>query len=294
MKGITLFIFGGVAEMSEEPPSARDEFNIAIVGPVSSFGMAAVFYGLSRIAQNAGWPVTVGGVMGYLALINVYLALFNLVPAFPLDGGRVLRAALWAWKKNLRWATRVASAIGQGFGVLLIVMGVARLFTGFFIGGMWLFLIGLFIRSAAKMSYQQLLLRRALEGDSLERFMNRDPVTVSPETRLDRLVDAYIYHYHHKLFPVVGDDRLMGCITTRQVKDIPRDQWRGTTVGELAAACSDENTIDPGTDAVKALARMHRNKAGRLMVVKDGRLVGIIALKDLLHFLSMKIELEGT
>jgi CBS domain-containing protein len=236
--------------------------------------------------------MAVNGVMAYLGLINVFLALFNLVPAFPLDGGRVLRAALWAWKNNLRWATRVASAIGEGFGILLIVWGVMRVLNGFFIGGMWFFLIGLFIRSAAKMSYRQLLLRRALEGESLDRFMNRDPVTVSPETNLDRLVDAYIYRYHHKLFPVVADDRLIGCITTRQVKEIPRDQWRQTTVGELAADCSDENTIEPGSDAVKALARMHRNNTGRLMVVRDNRLIGIITLKDLLNFLSMKVELE--
>lgn len=157
---------------------------------------------------------------------------------------------------------------------------------------MWFFLIGLFIRNAAKMSYRQLLLRRELEGESLDRFMNRDPVTVSPGTSLDRLVEAYIYRYHHKLFPVVADDRLIGCITTRQVKETPRDQWRQTTVGELAAACSDENTIEPGSEAVKALARMHRNNTGRLMVVRDNRLMGIIALKDLLNFLSMKVELE--
>jgi len=292
MKGITLFIFGGVAEMNAEPRSARDEFLIAVVGPISSFVMAAIFYGLNRLGQTAGWPTTIGGVMGYLGMINVILAVFNLVPAFPLDGGRILRAALWAWKGNLRWATRLASQFGEGFGLLLIALGVLRVLVGYFVGGMWFFLIGLFIRNAAKMSYQQLLTRRTLEGESLQRFMNQDPVTVSPETSVTQLVEDYIYRYHHKLFPVVDGNRLIGCITTRQVKQIPRDRWSETTVGEAAEKCSDENTIEPETDAVKALARMHRNSAGRLMEVKDGRLLGIIALKDLLNFLSMKIELE--
>jgi CBS domain-containing protein len=292
MEGITLFIFGGVAEMHDEPPSASDEFLIAVVGPLSSFAMAAVFYGLYRLGNTAGWATAVTGVMGYLGLINLILAVFNLIPAFPLDGGRMLRAALWGWKGNLKHATRLASRIGQGFGILLIMLGVVRVLNGFFIGGMWFFLIGMFIQNAAKMSYQQLLTRRALEGEALERFMNRDPITVTSDTRLDDLVEDYIYRYHHKLYPVVDGDRLTGCITTRQVKAVPRDRWAGTTVGEVAEACSDENTIRPGADAVEALSRMHRNSAGRLMVVEDGHLEGIIALKDLLQFLSMRIELE--
>ncbi|MGW8187067.1 MAG: site-2 protease family protein [Desulfobacterales bacterium] len=292
MKGITLFIFGGVAEMTEEPPSARNEFLIAVVGPISSFVMAAIFYAFNRLGETAGWPTAISGIMGYLGMINVVLAVFNLVPAFPLDGGRILRAALWAWKGNLRWATRIASLFGEGFGLVLIALGVLRVLSGLFVGGMWFFLIGLFIRSAAKMSYQQLLTRRALEGESLQRFMNRDPVTVSPAISLDHLVEDYIYRYHHKLFPVVDGDRLLGCVTTRQVKEVPRDQWSRKIVAELVQECSDENTIAPETDAVAALASMHRNRAGRLMVVEGDRLLGIIALKDLLDFLSMKIELE--
>lgn len=292
MQGITLFIFGGVAEMNDEPASAGDEFAIAVVGPLSSFAMAAVFYGLYRLGNAAGWATAVTGVMGYLGMINLFLAVFNLVPAFPLDGGRMLRAALWGWKGNLKRATRIASRIGEGFGILLIAVGVLRVLNGLFIGGMWFFLIGLFIQNAAKMSYQQLLTRRALEGEALARFMNRNPVTVTPDITLERLVEEFIYRYHHKLYPVVDGDRLVGCITTRQVKETPRDRWPQTTVGELSQGCSAENTISPGTDAVEALARMHRNGAGRLMVVEGNRLQGIIALKDLLHFLSMKIELE--
>ena len=163
---------------------------------------------------------------------------------------------------------------------------------GNFIGGMWLGLIGLFIHGAAKMSYQQLITRKALEGEPLKRFMQTDPVTVPDSLTVEKLVEDYIYRYHFKLFPVVDSNKLRGCITTKKVKEIPRDQWGKKTVGEVADPCSAENTIDPESDAVKALSAMRRNNASRLMVVKNDQLVGIIALKDMLEFLSLKVELD--
>lgn len=293
MKGITLFIFGGVAQMDEEPPSARDEFFIAIVGPVSSILIGVVFFGFFYLGSRIGWHPALNGVLGYLAMINGLLAAFNLVPAFPLDGGRVLRSILWKVKGNLRWATRIASHVGVGFGVFLIVLGLFRVLAGNFIGGMWFFLIGMFIQSAAKMSYQQLVTRKALEGEPLKRFMKSDPVTVRPDMSVQRLVDDYVYRHHFKMFPVVENgDRLVGCVTTRQVKETPREEWEQRTVGDLAQSCSDANTIEPEADAVEALSRMRRNQASRMMVVENGRLVGVIALKDMLEFLSLKVELN--
>jgi Zn-dependent protease/CBS domain-containing protein len=293
MKGITLFIFGGVAEMGDEPPSARAEFMMAIAGPLSSILIALIFYGIHAAGKQAGLAEPINGVVGYLGWINAILAGFNLLPAFPLDGGRVLRSILWGVKKNLRWATYVSSRIGSGFGILLIVLGVVQLFRGNFIGGMWWFLIGMFLQGAAKASYQQLLTRRALEGEPISRFMKTDPVTVPPSISLERLVEDYIYRYHFKMFPVIeNSDRLLGCVTTKQIKEIPRDEWRQKTVGEIAARCSPENTIEPLADAMKALSVMKQTGTSRLMVVEGGRLVGIIALKDLLELLSLKVELE--
>ncbi|MEJ2730577.1 MAG: site-2 protease family protein [Deltaproteobacteria bacterium] len=292
MKGITLFIFGGVAEMGEEPPSAKTEFMIAIVGPLSSIAIAAIFYGINRVGMASGWSPVINGVVGYLAMINGLLAIFNLVPAFPLDGGRILRSALWGWKGNLRWATRISSTIGSGFGIFLIILGFIRILTGNFIGGMWLGLIGLFIQNAAKMSYQQLITRRALEGEPLKRFMQKDPITVPDSITVDQLIENYIYRFHFKMFPVVNSHKLVGCITTKEVKEIPREDWNRKTVGEIANRCSKENTIEPDADAVKALSAMRRNNASRLMVVEDDRLVGVIALKDMLEFLSLKVELD--
>jgi Zn-dependent protease/CBS domain-containing protein len=293
MKGITLFIFGGVAEMREEPESAGTEFWMAIAGPISSVVLGLVFYGLLAVGRGS-WPVPINGVIGYLAMINFILAGFNLLPAYPLDGGRVLRSALWKWKGNVRWATRVASQVGSGFAIALIVLGVLAFVRGNFIGGMWWFLIGLFLRNASQMSYQQLLMRKALEGESVQRFMKRDPVTVPPSISVEQLVEDYIYQYHYKMFPVVEDsNKLIGCVTTKHVKEVPRDEWRQKTVGDLAIGCSQENTIEPDTDAMKALSIMNRNGASRLMVAKGGRLQGVLALKDMLEFLSLRVELEG-
>jgi len=293
MKGITLFIFGGVAEMDEEPPSARAEFMMAIAGPLSSILIALVFYGIQAAGKQAGVAAPVTGVVGYLAMINGILAGFNLLPAFPLDGGRVLRSILWGVKKNLRWATYISSRIGSGFGIFLIVLGVIQVFRGNFIGGMWWFLIGMFLQRAATMSYQQLVTRKALEGEPVRRFIKTEAVTVPPSISLEHLVEDYVYKHHFKMFPVVEDtDRLLGCVTTKQVKEIPREEWGQKTVGEIAAQCSPENTIEPQADAMKALSLMNRTGNSRLMVVENKRLVGIITLKDLLGLLSLKVELE--
>lgn len=292
MKGITLFIFGGVAEMGDEPPTARAEFFMAAAGPLSSMLLALVFYAIFQWGRQSGMPAPIKGVIQYLSYINGLLAAFNLLPAFPLDGGRILRSALWGWKNNLRWATRISSQIGAAFGVLLIFWGVFRVLGGDFIGGTWMFLIGMYLRGAAQMSYQQLVVRRVLEGEPVRRFMNPRPVTVPPSLSVQQLVEDYLYHYHYKMFPVMDGEQLLGLITTQQVKEVPRERWGRETVGHLAVACSPENTIAPETDATKALALMNQTGVSRLMVIDRGRLLGIITLKDLLNFLSLKVELD--
>jgi Zn-dependent protease len=292
MKGITLFIFGGVAEMSEEAPDAKAEFWMALVGPASSLLMSAMFFVISRYGEGAGWPVPAVGVITYLTWINIALAIFNLIPAFPLDGGRLLRAVLWGLKNNLQWATRISSRLGSGFGILMIAFGLYYIIQGQFIGGIWWFMIGMFLRSAAQMSYQQLLTRKALEGEMVRRFMVTNPVTVPPTISLHQLVDHYIYRHHFKMYPIVEDGKLAGYVTLRQLKEIPHDQWDQVMVREVAQPCSPAMTIPPDTDALQALSIMNRTGSSRLMIVEDDRLVGIIALKDLLQFLSLKLALE--
>ncbi len=292
MRGITLFIFGGVAEMEDEPPSPKVEFFMAVAGPLSSVALGIVLYTASSLVGGAASTIAARGVLSYLATINWILAAFNLIPAFPLDGGRVLRAALWQWKKNLRGATRIASKIGSGFGIFLIFVGVVNFLLGNVIGGLWQFMIGMFLRSAAETSYRQVVFRKALEGETVARFMNPQPVTAPASLSIRELVESYIYRYHFKMFPVMEGDKLLGCITTRRVREIPPEEWDRRTVGEQMDRCSDENTIGPGIGALQALSRMGRTRNSRLMVVQGERLVGIISLKDIMGYLSAKMELE--
>jgi Zn-dependent protease/predicted transcriptional regulator len=293
MKGITLFIFGGVAEMPDEPPTPKAEFMMAIMGPIASILLGVLFYLLYQLGNQLGWRDPVNGVIQYLSTINFILAIFNMLPAFPLDGGRVLRSILWRVKQNLKWATRVSSQIGSGFGILLIILSIVQILNNNFIGGMWWFLIGMFLRNAAKSSYQQLLTKKALGGHTVERFMKTDPVTVTPEISLRDLVEDYVYRHHFKMFPVVQDsDQLAGCVTTREVKQKPKERWDEINVGDLTNPCSSENTVTPETDAVQALSLMNKTGSTRLMVTRGDRLVGVITLKDMLDYLTLKIDLE--
>jgi len=293
IKGITLFIFGGVAEMTDEPPSAKAEFMMAIAGPLASVAFALACYAIYVMGKVGGWPVPVIGVLWYLAFINVILAGFNMIPGFPLDGGRILRSILWYWKGNLRWATRIASQIGAGFGTVLVILGIVYIVFGNFVSGIWWFLIGMFLRNASQMSYQHLLRRKMLEGETVRRFMKAEPVTVPPSITIKELVEDYIYRYHFKMFPVTDGDRLIGCITTQRIKGVPMEEWGIRTVGSVVEACSPDNTVSPDTDAMEALSLMNRSGASRLMVVEGSRLVGVIALKDMLRLLALKLDLEG-
>lgn len=292
IRSITLFLFGGVAEMGEEPKQASDELKIAIVGPLTSLGVAVLAWAAATlVAATVAAPAPVA-VLEYLAGINVLLALFNLVPAFPLDGGRVLRSILWRRHGDLRRATATTARLGQAFGVVLIVFGILGIFAGNFIGGMWYALIGLFLRGAAQQSYSAVVTRLALEGEPVRRFMQKQVVVVPPQMTLARFVDDVLYPTQHKLFPVVVDDRVAGAMTTRLLKEIPRDRWESTTIADAMAPLDDEVAIRPETDAVEAMARMHKTGRSRLVVVEDGgRLAGVLTLKDLLAFLELKVEL---
>jgi len=278
--------------MEDEPPSAKTEFLMAVAGPLASVAIAVCLYVGYLAGVAAGLPDHVLDLPYYLAFINVVLAGFNLLPAFPLDGGRVFRALLWRWKGDIRGATRIAASVGSAFGIALVGVGVLAFFTGNFVGGFWWFLIGLFLRGAARSSYQQLLTRQVLEGEPVRRFMVSEPKTVDPDLSIEDLVEDYIYRYHHDVFPVTDGSRLVGCIGVPQLREIPRSEWGERRVEDHLVPCSDANTISADSDAVKALSVMSRTGNSRLMITEGDRLVGIVALKDLLQLLSVKIDLN--
>ncbi|MCP5368538.1 MAG: site-2 protease family protein [Hyphomicrobiales bacterium] len=293
IRNITLFIFGGVAEMESEPPSPKAEFLMAMAGPAASAALAVVLFLLSWAGAVAGTPVPLVGTLRYLALINGILALFNLVPAFPLDGGRALRAALWYWRGDLIGATRMASNAGSLFGLALIVFGALSIVRGDFVGGLWWCLIGMFVRNAAASSYQQVITKRLLTGEPVSAFMTRDPVCVPPRVSLRQFIEEFVYGTHHEFFPVVDDGQAIGAVSTRLVKAVPRERWEETLVGQVMAPLGADSTVGPRTDAMDALALMNRTGNTRLVVVDRGRAVGILALKDMLKLLAIRMELEG-
>jgi len=292
IKGITLFIFGGVAQIEDEPPSPQAEFSMAIVGPLTSIVIAFIFFGLSKLLESTNAPIPLSAVLRYLAFMNGALAIFNIIPAFPLDGGRVLRSAIWNRKQNLKAATRISSRIGSVFGFVLIFMGLVFILRKSFIGGMWWFLIGIFLSNAARSSYQQVLMRSTLEGQKVSRFMQQDIVVVPPEISIQNLVNEYIYKYHFKMFPVVAKGKLIGCVTTKLLKSVPRSEWDKRIVADITEACTPKNTVNPETDVIKVLGMMRQSGSSRILVVKQEKLVGIITLKDLLEFIALKMELE--
>jgi Zn-dependent protease/predicted transcriptional regulator len=293
MKGITLFVFGGVAEMEAEPPDPKTELLMALAGPLASIAIGVVFYVIGAAAATS-LPLEVVTVLNYLAEINWLLAIFNMIPAFPLDGGRVLRALLWQRSGNLVRATRTAAFAGSIFGALLMAGGLLQLFYGNFVGAVWWFLLGMFLRSVSAASYQRVLMQSVLEGEPVRRFMNPNPITVTPDMSVQDLVENYVYKYHHKMFPVVTDSQqLVGCVSTEQVKQMPRSEWNRHSLREITQACSPQNTVTPDTNAANVLSIMSHEGDRGLIVVDDNRVVAFVSPQDLLHFLSAKLELEG-
>ncbi len=288
--GITLFIFGGVAELRGDPPTAGAEFQVAIAGPIASVLIGAVCIAAAGAGAALQWPQSVRGVFAYLGQINLLLVVFNMIPAFPLDGGRVLRAGLWHWKGDVRRATSISAQVGAGFGLALIGLGVFSFIMGSLIGGMWFVLIGMFLRSAAKMSLQQTLVREALHGEPVRHLMRPAPETIHSATPLSRMVDEHIYREDFEVYPVADNGALLGCVTRDQVRDVPSAEWSNRTVGELIADCPVGCTVSPEADAMEALIRMQSENRNRLLVVEADRLVGELRRADLARYVSFKLE----
>ena len=294
VKGITLFVFGGVSEMGDEPPTAGAEFFMAVIGPLSSVVIGVACLVLWAMGESfLSWPATVGVVFRYLGTINLLLAVFNSMPAFPLDGGRVVRSLLWGLTGSLRMATSIAAGLGSAFALLMVVGGVLMVFMGGVIGGIWLVLVGFFLRQAGASSVEQVRMRQTLSGEVVGRFMTTNLITVKPDLPLRQFVDQYVLPYHFAVFPVVDEEgRLTGLVHARDPARVEEAAWDTTTVGQLMRPATPDVLIDTGTDAVEALSRLRGEAGRRLIVMQDGRPVGIISLRDLLDFLALKIDLS--
>jgi len=286
VRGITLHVFGGVSEIEDEPPGPAAEFLIAVVGPLTSFAIAAVLGAL--LATGVAPSGAPRAIFAYLVTVNVAVGLFNLIPGFPLDGGRLLRAILWRWTGSLARATAVASRVGGLFALALITLGVVQIVTGRLVSGIWLTLIGLFLRGAADMSSVQTALREALGALPVRTAMARDVVSMPVGTTVDALVRAFWTH-HFTSFPVVEDGRVVGLVTVHQLHRVPQGEWATRTVQDVMTPVSDAFVVRPGDTLLHALEKVTRNGLGRVAVLDDGgRLAGYLSLKDITHVLALQ------
>jgi Zn-dependent protease/CBS domain-containing protein len=286
--GITLFIFGGVSQLGDEPRAAKDEFWVAVVGPLTSFAVAAVCAVGWLAARSAGAEV-VAAVAGYLAYVNVAVGIFNLLPGFPLDGGRVLRATVWGAKGDMLDATRVAAMAGRIVAWLLVAVGALSIFTGGALGGFWLILIGWFLANAAESSYEQALLDHQLRGVVVSSLTEPLPPLVPPETTLQQFVDEYLLRHNRRAF-IVGVDggEPVGLISMSDLGKLPREQWAAIAVAEAMTPLGQLVTVRPSANAREALRVLSTHDVHQLPVMEGQRIAGLLTRAGLLQAIQMR------
>ncbi|MBW4689741.1 MAG: site-2 protease family protein [Komarekiella atlantica HA4396-MV6] len=291
VEGITLFIFGGVSRTRMEAENPGDEFQIAIIGPLTSVLLAAFFGLIWFIGRNAGWSIVVTGVASYLASINLILAIFNMLPGFPLDGGRVFRSILWKYTGNQKKATQIASSGGKWLAYLLIALGFWELFGSALLGGLWLILIGWFLYNAAEASYEEILVRTSLEGVKAREIMTPYPETVNADLTLQDLVDKYFLSRRYQSFPVTQDSHPIGIITLNQIKDVPREEWVYRTVKDTMIPTDKGVTARPEEEMSQVLEKMQESGVRRVLVTQNSSLKGIITANDVASWLQRQRDL---
>ena len=285
IKGITLFLFGGVAELAEEPKSATAEFWIALAGPAMSLSLSAVFWLLAQLSVQLLNAPAVIETLSYLAAVNLVIALFNLVPAFPLDGGRVLRAYLWHRHGDILRATKAAARSGTIFAYGLMFLGVLVLFQGLLITGLWYIMIGFFVLGAARGAYHSQIMDNAFAGKTVGNLMVQNPVVVSPELTLSDFVNTVVMSKRVSFAPVVEDGILLGQIDKDVLSVIDHDNWSNTRVGDVFAGLDVATTISPDMPISGLLAQIAQTGTRKFLVVKDHTLLGVITLANLIGYM---------
>lgn len=289
VEGITLFVFGGVSSIAREPKTARNEFLIAIVGPGASVLIAAVCWLVSQALGDGG---VVASVFGYLAWVNVVLALFNLLPGFPLDGGRVLRSIVWSRTGSLQRATNAATTVGRWMGWLLIFLGVAQILYGNLLGGIWIAFIGWFLSTAAESARREVTFQETLKDMHVSDLMDTSPITVDPEMSVERLVDEYVLSRGVRSAPVCVGERLAGIATLTDVKRVPKDEWHLAKVANIMTR-EPLYSVTEEADLVQALGLMSDKRVHQLVVIDGDRLKGLLTRAHIVEYFNRLSELNA-
>jgi len=289
VRDITLFIFGGAAQITEEPKSARAEFLMALAGPATSLVIAGLF-GLLWLVSLSINPL-LHALTRWLALINVGLAFFNLIPGFPLDGGRVFRAIVWAVTGNLRRATQIATGLGRVVAYGFIFWGIWQIFGGNWANGLWIGFIGWFLENAATASYRRVALQEMLAGHTAREVMMTDCPRIPRGLPLDVLVDQVVLPSGRRCFPVVQGDQVRGLLTLHRIKKVPRERWATTQVDEVMIPLADLKTVRPDDELTVIFERMTAEDVNQFLVMENGRLLGMVARDNVLAFLRTRAEL---
>jgi Zn-dependent protease/CBS domain-containing protein len=288
VRSITLFIFGGVSNIEREPENPKVEFAMSVVGPLASLALAGIFWGLRQLVGEQDSPLA--AMLSYLALINALLAGFNLIPGFPLDGGRMLRSIIWGTTGNLTKATNIAATVGRFFGWGLIGFGVFQLLSGNFLGGLWIAFIGWFLSSAADASRREVTLREHLTGVPVKKVMDRSPEIISPSTTVEEVVRDIFLQRRRRVAAVYQDDRLVGIVTIGDVKRQPQQKWSQTPVREIMTG-EPFYSISMDDDLNLALKLLAQHDLNQLLVLNQGQLVGFLHRADVIRYLQLSQEL---
>lgn len=291
VKRISLFIFGGMAHLGHEPTDANAELKIAAAGPLTSFVLGVFFFWIPTLfGFRHGHPMW-ASVFDYLGFINIALGLFNLLPGFPLDGGRILRAAVWARTGDFRRATARAADWGRGIAWGLIALGALEIFAGALVGGLWLIFIALFLKGAASSSYQGIIMEQVLGGARVRDLMVRDPEVIDAGTTVAAAVNEHFAHHGYTGFPVVEDGRPVGMLAIAQIRDCPAAERAAKRVAEVMKPINQALEIGPDATLAQALRQMSEAETGRLLVIENGRLIGLITRSAIAHFIMVRNEL---
>ena len=291
VNAISLFIFGGVSQLAREPGKPGVEFRMAIAGPATSIILGGIFWAVFFATEEPVEPLSAMAL--WLGYINLTLAAFNLIPGFPLDGGRVLRSILWWRSGNLRKATRIASTIGRGVGYLLIFGGIYYIFVDLdnLFQGLLMAFVGWFLENAAVGSYRQVALQDQLQGHKIREIMTQDCPVVSPRLTIEELVNQYILTSGRRCFPVVEDGRGLGLITIHNVKVVPREAWHSRTVREVMTPMDKLKRVGPDEDLSNAMHLLTDEDVNQLPVIENNRIIGMVARENLLAFVHTRAEL---